>query len=92
MYVGQPLIIMDGFRAGYSVPYGVLEAISNGNYKVPVKGGTPVEVPPYVTIVILTNLQSFGDIYDPDHFDLAPLACRFNYLDMKEAGIAPYRP
>jgi len=42
VYVGQPLIIFDGFMAGYSIPCGVLESISNGNYKVPVKGGNPV--------------------------------------------------
>jgi len=87
VYAGQPLIIMDGFRAGYSVPFGVLESISNGNYKVPIKGGTPIEVPTWVTVVILTNVKSFGDVYDPDHFDLEPLAVRFNYLDMKDAGI-----
>ena len=69
----------------------MLEALANGNYKVPIKGKNSVEVPFWVTVVILTNTKSFSDVYDKENFDLGALEKRFNVLDMQAKGIAPYQ-
>ena len=56
---------------------------------MPVKGGYAVDVPPWVTVIILSNCKAFEDIYD-DSAHVNMLYERFNVCDMVECGIKKY--
>jgi len=57
------LIFLDNYRKGNSLKIATLEALCNGHYPVPVKNGTAVQVPPYVTVIIGSNF-SIDDVYN----------------------------
>lgn len=86
-YAGQQLIVLDEFRAGYSVPFGVLTQLCDGTYPIPRKNRPAIGCVD-TTIVVISNQTCFEDVYK--NLCCKPLAVRFNHVDMEARRWSPY--
>jgi hypothetical protein len=87
-YQGQQFIVLDKWRPGNSIKFGILEELTDESPKIPRRGLASLE-PKNVTIIICSNMENPMDVYINEKIDKSIIDARFTHVWLPEKGVMP---